>query len=276
MRMISPKLSELKRSLKKYLSKKTSARNILELLSNENKLNVSTSLSIRCLIEHIVAEPSQGTQKFDLESFDKAIAYMYNIINWGFVSDDISFKIADVEISYLESGRLGTSKDFSNEIIQPFYDSKFSEDVKDSKDSFKKKFRKEKKEKNSDYQKTDLDDPFEKEFGFHIDDLFVVAEAAIQVAFENKRSYYLDALDNFVAEVLKRAKITEEVARKCIATFSLINRGKVENVKEFGFKNPDFYPWRYNRALSLVENTLFLAQFQIYNVLCFVLQTHVE
>lgn len=233
---------------------------IRELLSEENKLNVSTSLSIRCLIEHIVAEPPKGTKEFDLESFDKALAYMYNIINWGFVSDDISFKIADVEVSYLESGRLGTSKDFSSEIIQPFYESKFSEDVESSKDSFINKFRKEGKEKNTDYQQTDLDDPFQGEFGLHIDDLFLVTQAAIQIAFENRQSYYLGLIDDFVQAVLQRAKISEENIKKCISKFSLINRGKVENVKEFGFKNPDFYPWRYNRALSLLNKPFVIVQ----------------
>lgn len=235
--------------------------NILELLSKENKLNVSTSLSIRCLIEHIVAEPPTGKKEFDLESFDKALAYMYNIINWGFVSDDISFKIADVEVSYLETGRLGTSKDFSNEIIKPFYDSKFSEDIQNSKESFKKKFQR-KENKNSDYQETDLDKPFEEEFGIHIDILFQVAEYAILLAFNNEKSYYLAPLDTFIQEVFKATKIGENEIKKCISAFSLINRGKVENVKDYGFKNPDFYPWRYNRALSLLNKPFVIIQIE--------------
>lgn len=231
---------------------------IFSILSKENKLNVNTSLSIRCLIEHIVAEPPTGTKEFDLESFDKALAYMYNIINWGFISDDIAFKLTDIEVTYLESGRLGTSKDFSNQIIEPFYESKFSEDIEDSKDRFKKKFKFPKKEKQEEYKKIPLDDPFLEEFQINVDDLFLVAQAAINLSFNHPRSFYIGKVEDFISEVRKQVNITEENIKKCLSQFSLINRGKVENVKQFGFTNPDFYPWRYNRALSLLNKPFVL------------------
>lgn len=231
---------------------------IVKKLSEENKDNSNLSLSLRCLIEHIVAEPLSGIKKIDLESFDKAVAFMYNIVNWGFVSDELNFKVADIEISLLASGRVGTGKDFFDEIIKPFYNSKFLEDLSNTSDKFGKKFHVLEKHE---HVKTDVDEielPFKEEFQMTLDDFLFLADTATHMAFTTPKSIYKNTLDEFINEIKNSTNIDEDLVRKFVELFSLYNRGKVENVSHLGFKNEEFYPWRYNRALSLLYKPLIL------------------
>lgn len=223
---------------------------IYEHISKENKKNIQYSLSLRCLIEHVIAEPPKGDKRFDVSGIDSTLAYMHNIINWGFISDEINFNITDIEVSLLPSGRIGTDKTFQNSVIEPFYKMKFDEDIHDLVGRFNKKFEQDVNNKLND---TEFDSAFEDEFSIKYEVFSDIIFESVFLAFEEDGSIYRIPKKEFLNIISIRTNINKVEIEKLLSNFSLFKRGRVENVSEFGYQNIDFYPWRYNRALSLLK-----------------------
>jgi len=235
---------------------------IRKIISKENKKNIQTALSLRCLIEHIIAEPTIGTKIFDVSGFDSALAFMHNIINWGFVSDELNYNITDIEVSLLPSGRIGTDKTFQTNIIEPFYEKKFAEDIYNLVGRFNNSFKLPNKENKESKSLSDFDIAFEDEFNVSYDNFSNVIFELVFLAYENDNSFYRNKKSDFIKNITSRLEIKSEIIETIISTFSLFNRGRVEKVSEFGFKNIDFYPWRYNRTLSILIKPFVLT---VYN-----------
>lgn len=228
-------------------------------ISKENKKNLQYSLSLRCLIEHVIAEPPKGDKRFAVSGLDTALAYMHNIINWGFISDEINFNITDIEVSLLPSGRIGTDKTFQNSVIEPFYKMKFDEDIHDFVGSFNKKFEQNTKEKNEDCD-TEFDIAFEDEFNISYVDFSDIVFESVYLAYEEEGSLYKISKKEFLNIISTKFNINKVKIEILLSNFSLFKRGRVENVTEFGYQYIDFYPWRYNRALSLLKKPFIITK----------------
>lgn len=226
-------------------------------VTKQTKKNTEISLALRCLIEHTVAEPLKGSKKFDIAALDSCIAYMIHIINWGFVSDSLNFNITDTEISLLKSGRIGTDKNFDNNVLSSYIQSKVDENI-----FYRNKYLSETfslpeiKTEVKQYEETDFDRAFHSEFGISYDDCVSITQLAIKLAFNEKNSVCVIKKQDFVNYLVEKYNINKNTIITYISNFSLFNRGQVQNVKEYGFKNEDFYPWRYNRKLSLLQRPL--------------------
>ncbi|WP_017732418.1 YecA family protein [Nafulsella turpanensis] len=231
---------------------------ILDIISKQNRKHVQHTLSLRCLIEHVIAEPSSGDALFDVEGLDSALAYMHNIITWGFLSDELRFKIADINVSLLPSGRIGTDKDFSKRVIESFYQQKFTEDIDDAIESFHENFKPLEREKPNSKSNSKLEKAFADEFGIDLETFLTIVDNAALLALEKEDSCYTGLKETFINEIPGITKINSDVISQVVSTFSLFNRGKVENVSELGLKSEDFYPWRFNRALSYLRKPFIL------------------
>ena len=67
----------------------------------------AASIGNRFLVEYVVAQPPNGTQRLSLESYDSLLAIAGEINYWGSLSEFLYFKLVDLEIDMLPSGRLG-------------------------------------------------------------------------------------------------------------------------------------------------------------------------
>lgn len=218
-------------------------------VSKENKENNQISLASRCLIEHIVAEPMNGKKSLDITALDTALAFMYNIINWGFIGDEVRFNIHDVEISLLPSGRIGTSKSFQKNVVEPFYDIKFKEDIHSIENQFHEKFRKPNREKENDFE---FESAFKAEFNISFAVFLDIVINSSQLAINEPNSIFKTTKNQFIKLLTKSLEASNSEIDIFLNNFSMTSRGKVENVKEYGFAGSDFYPWRYNRKLSFL------------------------
>ena len=69
------------------------------------------NLANRFLVEYVAARPPGGQRPLSLEAYDRLLALAAGIVNWGSFSDLIHFELADVPITMLPSGRLGTDRE---------------------------------------------------------------------------------------------------------------------------------------------------------------------
>ncbi|MEI8274157.1 MAG: hypothetical protein WCG08_16205, partial [Paludibacter sp.] len=231
-------------------------------VAKQSKKNTEISLALRCLIEHIVAEPMRGAKSLDIATLDTCVAYMIHIINWGFVSDSLNFNLTDTEISLLKSGRIGTDKSFDENVLSRYALTKVNENI-----FYRKKylsntfsFPKINVKVDEKYEETDFDRAFHSEFNMSYDDCVGITHLAIGMAFEEEDSVAVIKEEEFIFHLEDKYSIDKNTIMTYIANFSLFSRGKVQNVKVHGFKNEDFYPWRYNRKLSLLSRPLIVIQ----------------
>lgn len=229
-------------------------------IAKQSKKNTEISLALRCLIEHIVAESLNGIKKLDIAALDSCIAYMIHIINWGFVSDSLNFNITDTEISLLKSGRIGTDKSFDENVLSRYALSKVNENIFYRGKYLSRTFSFPDIKVVEKHEETDFDRAFYSEFKISYDDFVDITMLSIRLAFDEKESVCIIKEQDFIAHLVDQYNIDKDTIITFISNFSLFDRGKVQNVKEHGFKNEDFYPWRYNRKLSLLRRPLIITQ----------------
>lgn len=229
--------------------------NIEKEILKDTQKNTTISLSVRCLIEYVINNPPNGNEYFDSNKFDESIALMNNIINWGFLYDEHIFKITDVDIIILKSGRIGISKDFRDKNIEPFYNEKFKEDIFDYSDVFiNEHFKLPKTNDKTDpvVEKDEYELAFEDEFEVDYHNYSNVIFESALMAFEKKNSILLNNKKEFISTLSKKLNIELFYIEKIISTFSItINESNQSNY--FDSENNGNYPWRYNRKLSLLQ-----------------------
>jgi hypothetical protein len=227
-----------------------------DLQDNLAKLN-QTTIAVRCLIEHLAAEPATGNKIVSTTAIDELIAIMNAIIDWGSMGDQIEFDLFEIEMGILPSGRIGTSKQLFKEIFDPYHASKSKENVHDAMDTFQQVFPQLNPVEGSDVPES-LDNAFVEEFGISFTRLCEVVNDLGIIAYGQPTACATMLKSDLFIEINKHdhAYSVEEF-NTAIGYLSLANRGLVKNVPE-GFDHFDISPWRFNRRLSLLRKPLVL------------------
>jgi SEC-C motif-containing protein len=220
------------------------------------KLN-QTTIALRCLIEHLAAEPATGNKIVSTTAIDELVAIMNAIIDWGSMGDQIEFDLFEIEMGILPSGRIGTSKQLFREIFDPYHASKSKENVRDALDTFEQVFPQLSPIEGADVPES-LDNAFVEEFGISFTRLCEVVNDLGIIAYEQPTACATILKSDLFIEINKHDHIySEEEFNTAIEYLSLFNRGKVHRVPA-GFDNIDISPWRFNRRLSLLRKPLVL------------------
>lgn len=229
---------------------------IKDLQEERTKLD-QTIIAVRCLIEHLAAEPSSGNKRVSTSAIDELIAIMNAIINWGSLGDQIEFDLFEIKMGILASGRIGTSKKSLKEIFGPYHASKSKENVRDAMDTFPQVFPKLNPIEGSNVPES-LDNAFVDEFGISFTRLCEVINDLGNIAYSQPSACLSITKSNLFIEINKyEHTYSEEEFNTAIHYLSLSNRGKVSNIPE-GFDRFDISPWRFNRRLSLLRKPLVL------------------
>lgn len=227
-----------------------------DLQDNLAKLS-QTTLAVRCLIEHLAAEPSIGEKIVSTAAIDELIAIMNAIIDWGSIGDQINFDLFEIEMGILPSGRIGTSKQLFKEIFDPYHASKSKENVRDALDTFEQVFPQLNPIQGSDVP-VSLDNAFTEEFGISFIRLCEVVNDMGIIAYGQPNACATILKSDLFIEINKHDHTySEEEFNIALEYLSLFNRGKVHRVPA-GFDNIDISPWRFNRRLSLLRKPLVL------------------
>ena len=219
-----------------------------------------TTIALRCLLEHIAAEPSKGTKIVSTAGIDELVAIMDGIINWGSLGDQLTFSLFDIRLAVLKTGRIGTQKTFFKETFDPYYHSKTKETVQDALSSFEQEFPLTEKVGTGKAVPDSLDNSFITEFGISFSRICAFIDILADQAFQQGTPYAV--MDK--KTLLSRAKafhapFTDDEFNFTMDFLGLVNRGTVENIpKGKGYEGFDISPWRFNRRLSLMRRPLII------------------
>ncbi|NGF77171.1 hypothetical protein G5B10_14880 [Fluviicola sp. SGL-29] len=232
----------------------TEEQHVYEL--NDTLKNIDqTSLSTRCLIEHIAACPSDGKQIASKSDLDELLALMEQIIAWGMHGDLINFGLSDSKIDVLESSRIGTDHTLGKEVFNPFSLARTKENVTNAISEFEENFTE--KDYSGDTgipEKTEK--AFSEEFGVTLTRILEFSHFLIWLAFERDpgcTEIYQNEMKEQAQKVLKN--LSDDEFDSLMSYYSLDKRKNLMDLPE-GYFPYDVFPWRYNRGLALIRKPI--------------------
>jgi hypothetical protein len=231
------------------------AQHQIDLANELQDLDKST-LSVRCLIEHLAAEPFKGSHPVSKTAVDELIAIMQQILAWGSIGDQVHFDLMDIELSILPSKRIGSIKENIREIFDPFQNAKTTENITDAIETYEHVFPQhltvEKKEVPNALEKAFLMD-----YGITFSRLCEFVEGLGHIGFQQEDACSSLPLKELNAEVNKYVdQFSSDEFDRALEFLSLYARGKVDALPAGEFEFIDIIPWRYNRILSLIRKPL--------------------
>lgn len=225
----------------------------------KNIKNTDISISLKCLIEHLAAEGTKNTAKITKSVIDECNAYMHNIIKWGFIGDSVRFNISDIRLTLLESKRISISQDHIIDSLSPYFEAKQAEDLINLNTHFGKYLARPKFVQNTE-DSTKFDEVFIAEFNISFDDYMDINSTLSLKAFKYHDSVICNSTEDIISDISTETGININTIHQYLKEFSLNDRIAVENINAPNLNKSDFYPWRYNRNLSLLRKPIIICK----------------
>ena len=235
-----------------FVSKEKQIENLNEVFQDIDR----TTLSIRCLIEHIAACPGKGKLMPSQENIDDLIAMMDQIINWGMIGDQVNYNLFEIKIDVLKSRRIGTDKILSEKVFQPFSVSKSSENVNDAIEIYANNYADLPEDNGKEIFTKKIEEAFKEEYGVTLTQLIQFSQALSGICFFKDPGCSIFYEDELISEIKKiLPEIDKNEIIELLNHFSLGKREHIMDLPE-GMETYDVFPWRYNRRLSLNQKPL--------------------
>lgn len=226
-----------------------------DLAKDLQDLDKST-ISVRCLIEHLAAEPFKGGMPVSITAIDELMAIMEQILAWGSTGDQIHFDLLDVELSILPSKRIGSKKENIRDIFDPFQSAKTEENITDAIEAYKHVFPQHLTTERKDVPSA-LEKAFLKDYGITFSRLCEFVEGLCHIGFLQDDACATFPLSGLNAEINKyEDPFSSDEFDSAVEFLSLRARGKVDKLPAGKYEFIDIVPWRYNRILSLLRKPL--------------------
>ncbi|KQO31347.1 hypothetical protein ASF10_22180 [Flavobacterium sp. Leaf82] len=239
-----------------YVSVEEHCENLMLDLGRNNR----SAIAVRALIEHIAAEPYNGTNIVSVAAIDEIMGIMDQIVDWGSIGDQIHYELFDIRMGVLETGRIASDKNRLKEIYDPYNQAKISENVHDAIETFADVFPQLKEESGRSIPEN-LNRAFLEDFGVSTERILVFMGALAEIAFQQSTPYGSFKLTRLRSEVNKY--VTDEFDTKefdsAVSYLALTKRGKLEKLPK-GYDFIDIMPWRFNRMLSLLRKPLVIVE----------------
>jgi len=230
---------------------------VSSLLKEVNRSD-STSLTTRCLIEFIAAEQKKGGKReVSIQVVDDALAMMSLIILWGSTGDQVFHKLFDIELSILESGRIGTNTEqIAESFFRLYKGAKITGFMEQTDEDYPNYFG-EIEPASAKPVPANLNKAFAEEAGIPLDKLgglmLSLAEYSLsknELLAEMKKE---DILQLFLTN--PESSITKEEILSGLDFLTLTCRGEAMS-KPPGFEYADILPWGFNRRLSYLQRPI--------------------
>ncbi|UUC47171.1 YecA family protein [Flavobacterium cerinum] len=227
----------------------------VDLAKDLQDLDKST-ISVRCLIEHVTAEPYKGSHPVSKTAIDELMAIMEQILAWGSTGDQIHFDLLDIELSVLPSKRIGSKKENIRDIFDPFQSAKTEENITDAIETYKHVFPQHLTTEKKDVPVA-LEKAFLKDYGITFSRLCEFVEGLCHIGFLQEDACASFPLSRLNAEINKYVdSFSSDEFDNAVEFLSLRARGKVDKLPAGKYEFIDIIPWRYNRILSLLRKPL--------------------
>lgn len=209
----------------------------------------STAIANRFLIEVVAACPPEGSEPFSLSTYDRLLALANRIVEFGFISDAIQYRLSDEKLSLLPSGRLGFDRsDPYHAALSTFSDLAGERALALAAARYATHWQ----AKPSGPRSSKINAAYQAEFGLSATELATIVGELAQHA---------RGSDGDVA-VMERAALidalvtgTEVTVNKVAAAIDLLSLGPDSR---FGPDRvpKDSYPWRFSRDRSMIRRPL--------------------
>ena len=228
-------------------------------LKEETAERTTASVAIRFLLEYVVARPPSGIRRMSLSVFDRLVAIAAELINKALLSDFINYEIADIRLSMLPSGRLGTNQPAYMIARDQYMASFLFSDIESAYGQFPRNWPTPSQDTNEQTKELALIDMgFEAEFGFTLTELTTFLSEIMALGTEQTGPAKRLIRDQLVTRLYGNLSWAPERVNKAVSLFSLEPRGDFLQVPQ-GYSKEDVYPWRFNRRLSLMRRPLVIA-----------------
>ena len=232
---------------------------VVKQLQNELPEIARAALASRFLIEYAVAKPPKGLRPISLGSLDEMRALADHITNFGRTSDALEYKLDDIQLAILKSGRLGrkglTFQEASNAHMLQFY----GEQIARSPEGFARNWRTIQNDSSPNKLALDLDEASSSEFGFTMTEISQFLEVVQIVGNDVGPGVSILPVADFLIKVATRLAWPKNRVNEAIKLFSLTARSDFLKPPS-GFSKTDVYPWRFNRRLSYIRRPLLLRE----------------
>jgi len=222
-----------------------------KILKKQRKL-VNTSLATRCLIEFTVLNPTKGDCKPSFDQLDELLTIMNEILNYGMLSDSLHFGMDNPEMGLLPSGRIGISKEFYDQKLQPFYKVNIVANIEAQLETFSDNFDTYAPleiDKDTEAFLDKADEAFLHDWGIDYTNLNGICIQAAAMAEQQNDSVMSMLESDLIAELKKLMKDAEDQVEAGLDKLRFEYKpGVITNQK--GYSKADYFPWKYNREFS--------------------------
>ena len=217
-------------------------------LVKERKEVASAHRANRFLIEYVAAQPPGGTRTVSVLDYYRVLSVAKEIIERATVSDFLHYGLADFQVSIVESGRLGVSREQAvSRAIETYAANSGMRSVRDALIA----------------EATEADDEFDSahfvassevpmraEFGFTLTELREVCGGLLELATADEVTR-IDRSDA-VRQVATARRLSQDTVSTVLSGMTLTPRSSFLSIGQ------DAWPWRFNRDMSYIRRPLVL------------------
>jgi len=202
----------------------------------------------RFLIEYTAAQPPAGTREISVLDYYRILSVAKEICERGTNSDFLHYDLADFQVSILESGRLGVSRD--QPVIVAMEEYSTNSGTRSVRDALRGDAQEISSQFDGEAFITGSSQAMSAEFGFTLDELREVCGGLLDLATAD-RVTRIDRTTT-ITEIASNRRISQETVSTVISAITLKPRLSFLSI------GPDAWPWRFNRDMSYIRRPLVL------------------
>lgn len=202
----------------------------------------------RFLIEYVAAQPPGGTCSVTVLDYYRILSIAKEIGERGTISDFLHYDLADFQVSILESGRLGVSREQPVTMAMDTYAT--NSGMRSVRDALRSEASDNVDQFDSATFISSSGQPMRAEFGFTLTELREVCGGLLDLATAD-RVTRIDC-STAVNEIATKRNMSEEAVSTVISAITLTQRSSFLSIGQ------DAWPWRFNRDKSYIRRPLVL------------------
>ena len=231
---------------------------MVDSISREMHANDIASLANRFLVEYTSAQQPSGSRPLSLEAYDRLLALASEICNLGMHSEFTYFDLIDMNLSILPSGRLGFDQAEYESARKSFMSKLSSTRVATAQRTFASHWspnaEEERYSSHPSRISASFDEAFAREIGLSLTDLVSLFSDIYNLGAKQEVAVKKLSKQELSLSLCQTLGWTEE---KVAFALDMISLGPREDfLKPFGTGSQEVYPWRFNRAWSLLRRPL--------------------
>lgn len=230
----------------------SSESEMTEKLREELPERQKAARTSRFVIEYVVAQPPAGIRPLSLSVYDYLQALASQITNFGFESDLIKWKLADIKRRMLPSGRLGANRDEFEKARDAHLLIFAGGEIVRATKGFKRHWTESESLETKSELVVQMDAAATVEFGYSITELQELFGEAISIGRSIHPTVATLPLKELISYLSARLGWSQERVSQAVELLSLKARSDFLE-PESPYQPADVYPWRYNRSLSYLR-----------------------